>query len=289
MRQRSMDTPYPQSSLTKMARRGFTLVELLVVVAIIAILMSLLLPVLRNAREAGKGSRSKSNLHQIGLANQVYAIEHRGQMPPYTYRTGFNPGLGFSYVHPDSTTGGSIKFCQYGIQNWVNNAPADPANNINIPDVTLGFLAPYIQKSEKVMSCPSWREDPAFGPGSPLNSYVQNLWAGGWFDPWGSNPTTVQADHTNRTSKLIHYADGWGVAAYTWWPSALDIHLGGSHMFNLYPSGGLGNGNYYDDPHIMSGQAPYNRHVGTANMLMMDGHVEGKDAALYWDDEFFIR
>ena len=262
--------PAPRSGKA-IAGRAFTLVELLVVVAIIAILMSLLLPVLRNAREAGKGARCMSNLHQVALANQTYAIEHRGQLPPYTYRGGWWPS---GYTGPDI-------HAQYG---W-NTSTGTP-----VRDIKMGFLAPYIQNSERVMSCPSWREDPAFGPGSPLNSYVQNLWAGGWGNPFGPTGNgSIHIDHTTRTSKLIHFADGWGVAVYTWWPAALNFHLSGWHMFGLYPSGGLGDGHYYDDPHIMSGQAPYNRHAGAASLQMMDGHVENKDAAVYWYDEFFVR
>src|SRR5690348_10780929 len=54
-------------------REGFTLIELLVVVAIIAVLAAMLLPALRNAREAGKRAACVNNLHHIGLAVLMYA------------------------------------------------------------------------------------------------------------------------------------------------------------------------------------------------------------------------
>jgi prepilin-type N-terminal cleavage/methylation domain-containing protein/prepilin-type processing-associated H-X9-DG protein len=56
-----------------MKRKGFTLIEMLVVIAIIAILIALLLPAIQAAREAARSSTCKSNLRQFGIALQTHA------------------------------------------------------------------------------------------------------------------------------------------------------------------------------------------------------------------------
>ena len=63
---------------------AFTLIELLVVIAIIGVLAALLLPVLGAARERGRETQCKSNLHQCGMAVQMYC-EHNDEFFPVVH------------------------------------------------------------------------------------------------------------------------------------------------------------------------------------------------------------
>lgn len=62
-------------------RRGFTLIELLVVIAIIALLMAILTPALRKAKEQAKTVMCQNQLRQYGLAQEMYLDDNDGKYP----------------------------------------------------------------------------------------------------------------------------------------------------------------------------------------------------------------
>ncbi len=75
-----------------MRRRAFTLVELLIVVAIIGILIAVLLPALGRARKAGTSTACMSNLRSIGQALAAYSVNNDEQVIPSFNMTGTNGG-----------------------------------------------------------------------------------------------------------------------------------------------------------------------------------------------------
>lgn len=106
--------------------RGFTLVELLVVISIIGLLMSILLPSLSQARSRARTSVCMSNLRQIGFAVYLYVNDYDGYLPP-------------AYEPANSTHW------------WGQILP----NGI---DHTKGFVWPYLQselKKNSVYECPA--------------------------------------------------------------------------------------------------------------------------------------
>jgi len=61
--------------------RSFTLIELLVVMAIIALLAALLLPALGRTKEQGRATACLSNLHQTGIALELYVQDNNNRLP----------------------------------------------------------------------------------------------------------------------------------------------------------------------------------------------------------------
>ena len=72
-------------------RKGMTLVELLVSIAIIGLMIALLLPAVQKIRESSLRLQSVNNLRQIAIACQSYASERGGALPPLVTDDGSTP------------------------------------------------------------------------------------------------------------------------------------------------------------------------------------------------------
>jgi prepilin-type N-terminal cleavage/methylation domain-containing protein len=97
----SSGTSLPDHVCTHRRRRprraGFTLVELLIVIAVIAILTALLLPALGGAKEKGKLTTCLSNLRQVSLAIRLYADDNADSLPVLPDPNPYPNGVGAYY------------------------------------------------------------------------------------------------------------------------------------------------------------------------------------------------
>ena len=81
-------------------KRGFTLIELLIVIGLIAVLISLLLPVFARVRAAAQSTACLSNLRQMDTAWTVYTTESRGRLIDYLIYSPDVPGLSWEGYWP---------------------------------------------------------------------------------------------------------------------------------------------------------------------------------------------
>ncbi len=95
---------------TTSSRTAFTLIELLVVISIIALLIAILLPTLRTAREVAKSAACLSNQRQIGIALVTYSVDHRNVLVAANYRAQNGGGSDPRWAHLVSPYSSSPEF-----------------------------------------------------------------------------------------------------------------------------------------------------------------------------------
>lgn len=119
-------------------RSAFTLVEVLVVAALIGILAALLLPALSKARERGSAIVCLNNTKQLALGWQLYADDHEGVLP-------------YNLVMSGTSLRTNL--------NWVNNVMTWDlsGDNTNSAAITRAALGSYINGTAAIYRCPSDR------------------------------------------------------------------------------------------------------------------------------------
>ena len=165
--------------------RGFTLVELLVVIGIIALLIAILLPALRRAKDQANRTACMSHIRQLAIGFIMYASDNKDKCP-YGARLD-NPGnvdLPSDWVHWRA---------------WSNNALLDRS-----------ALVPYIKirgdQFRRLITCPS--DTPDGRPGVYQFSYSMNMYfepRAGYFPAEGGPPARLST--TKRASEKILLAE----------------------------------------------------------------------------------
>ena len=173
-------------------RRGFTLVELLVVITIIGILMSLLLPAVQSARESARQLSCANNIRNIGLALNQYHTAFKIFPPSSVWRNASTKKFDTSQIDTQSDDGTALwenwvililpQLEQQNLRNLFDlTTPIGTSTNPPLNSPTNNITARATPLSIMLCASDSYNQKPFNDPGTPnqLTQKLGNNWARG--------------------------------------------------------------------------------------------------------------
>lgn len=184
-----------------MRRRAFTLIEVLVVVAIIALLVAILIPSLSRAREVSRRTVCMSNEHQLGLGWLIYANENKSSIVNSTAHS--NEGSTDGLIAPDPSWLSKHAPAWIKCVSWSTPPDAWP-ESIQRQAIRKGALFKYL-RSEDMYHCPATQRNEfiTYGGIIPLAGVYEGLF------PFAASQGcwAYRLEDIRRTSERMNFVD----------------------------------------------------------------------------------
>ena len=243
---------------------GFTLVELLVVIGIIALLVGILLPSLAGARQSASAVKSLSNLRQLGMGLVNYLNENRGYYPRHSSPSSAVP---------------RTRWADY-IFHYMNNTEVYMSPNLT-EDERARMNKPFAHTVDQSTGAAIPGVTVYFGGYGYNYHYLGNARTPGGIPPFQANASRIRASSQTVAVADTHGSKNGGAewtseGVYVVDPPLMSVNLGsqGSRKSSATPGAGqyaYTGGNDGDPAHRST---PAERNRGKVNAAFCDGHAE---------------